>query len=383
MSKLLQALERFFRHAVVYPLLRLILHNPPFEGTIDIHKVRKLLILRYDRIGDMIVTTPVLRKLKQENPSLYIGVFASPSNAEIIKHNPYVDRIYFLLSNWGALVREVLAIRREKYDVVLNFVFNQTTAGAILSRLAAPGAIKIGHGAEKYGFHFNRLLNLSRHESHMAEILASFIKEVFGISFTEDDLVFEIKGDADSKRVVDNFLTTNSLARRPTLGGEEEKKYVVFNLSAADDERNVSMEQAVALTRYLTTEQQLATVLLCSPENPDFKSRVAQQVSSPRCHLFPHRGRATLLQIASLIEGAILVVTPDTSIVHFASTTGTPLLGLFTSGITNEWMPYRVPHEVVRAPEGLPVSAIPVRSIIDRAEKLMHSLHRKEKLGFL
>ena len=87
---MIEKLEYWWRHQIVYPFLRSLLHNPEHDAPIDIHTVNSILILRYDRIGDMIVTTPIFRRLKELHPQLKIGVFASETNAEIILNNPFV-----------------------------------------------------------------------------------------------------------------------------------------------------------------------------------------------------------------------------------------------------------------------------------------------------
>ena len=85
---MIERLEYWWRHKIVYPFLRLIFQNPVKGDIIDIQSVKSVLFLRYDRIGDMIVTTPIFRSLKEINPRLTIGVFASEANAEIIRYNP-------------------------------------------------------------------------------------------------------------------------------------------------------------------------------------------------------------------------------------------------------------------------------------------------------
>ena len=59
----------------------------------DIQKSSKVLMLRYDRIGDMIITTPVFREFKSSFPDAEINVLASRSNSIILKNNPHVDNI--------------------------------------------------------------------------------------------------------------------------------------------------------------------------------------------------------------------------------------------------------------------------------------------------
>ena len=60
----------------------------------DIRNVKKVLFFRYDRIGDMVITTPVFRELKQAYPDIEITVLASKVNQEVLANNPYVDKIY-------------------------------------------------------------------------------------------------------------------------------------------------------------------------------------------------------------------------------------------------------------------------------------------------
>ena len=60
----------------------------------DIQKAINILFLRYDRIGDMVITTPVFRELKLLLPEIKISVLASKVNQPILSNNPYIDNIY-------------------------------------------------------------------------------------------------------------------------------------------------------------------------------------------------------------------------------------------------------------------------------------------------
>ena len=60
----------------------------------DLKKSKRVLILKYDRIGDMVVTTPIFRELKTAYPNISISVLASEENKDVIRYNPYIDKIY-------------------------------------------------------------------------------------------------------------------------------------------------------------------------------------------------------------------------------------------------------------------------------------------------
>ena len=57
--------------------------------TFDLKKSKRVLILKYDRIGDMVVTTPIFRELKNAYPNISISVLASEENKDVIRYNPY------------------------------------------------------------------------------------------------------------------------------------------------------------------------------------------------------------------------------------------------------------------------------------------------------
>ncbi|MBF8295762.1 MAG: hypothetical protein HW389_2307 [Bacteroidetes bacterium] len=375
MRRLVEILELTFRLVVVYPLLRLVFRNPLSSAPVDLNKVERLLIFRYDRIGDMIVTTPILRALKSRNPRLQLGVVASRLNAELLQNNPFVDDLYVLPSNWFDLLSQVVQIRRQRYDVVLNFIFNRTTSSGILANLVAPGGHKVGHGADRYAFYFNRLLRLPLFDQHMVESLASYVQQVFGIALNEEELRFEIFVSDDSKRRVDEFLEAQRL-HRCSLPRAHSSPYVLFNLSVRDHDRRVSPEQAATLARNLAEKTEFRTVLLIEPGDREMEKTTASRREFADCLVYQTEGERPLAQIASLVEGALLVITPDTSIVHFASAMRTPVIGLYTQQLqgTKEWLPFRVPYEMLMAPVGEPSSAIPPETLIQVSDKFIASL---------
>jgi ADP-heptose:LPS heptosyltransferase len=381
---MVEKIEYWWRHRIAYPFLRLIFHNPRKDSPIDIRTATSILFLRYDRIGDMIVTTPIFRQLKNMNPRLKIGVFASESNAEIIRCNPHVDAVYVLHANWFKLAVEILKARKEKYNIVLNFIFNRTTTGGLLANIISPTGIKIGQGDEKYRFYFNRLLSLSRASHHMVETLTSMIQDVFHIQLNPDQLDYEIIVDETSKKNVSVYLKHHDLSpRQATVAGK--LPYIIFNLSANDSERRISQEQAIAIGKLLGSSSVYRTVLLHAPQDASMLQIKQNLVKNSGCLPFPDKGDATLLEIAALMEGALAVCTPDTSIVHFASAAKTPVLGFYTKmQDVHEWLPHKVMNRLVMSSEHEPTSAIPIhimlQAIIDFLKGLNIVLTNTEQI---
>ena len=69
------------------PILARLFRNQPIEGPVDPAGVRRILVLRLDRLGDMIVSTPLLRALKALLPHVTIDVFGGRKNIGVIEHD--------------------------------------------------------------------------------------------------------------------------------------------------------------------------------------------------------------------------------------------------------------------------------------------------------
>ncbi|OGU75291.1 MAG: hypothetical protein A3H45_02670 [Ignavibacteria bacterium RIFCSPLOWO2_02_FULL_55_14] len=359
MSDLLKALERVWRHGVVYPVFRALFRNMPVQLPIDIHKVKKLLILRYDRLGDMVVTSWVCRTLHELCPDLHVAIVASPLNAPIARLLNDVDEIFII---GGPVLRSLNEIRRAragKYDVVLNFIFNRTTSGGVLANLMAPLAVKVGQGDSKYAFYFNALLSLRRGDVHMAEILNQFCADVFGRTWSVRNMRLELRDDKDAVRRVESFLDADA------------GRAVIVNLSAGHPDRYPSAIQVDAVVDSATRRGH-PVVFIAGPGNELLVQRSVERVNSSAVRRYPFNGTAPFEDIIALVRRAAAVVTPDTSLVHVASAVGCPLVAVFTSAVAyNEWLPWKVRNEVIIGEPGQSMSAIGADRIVAALERIL------------
>jgi ADP-heptose:LPS heptosyltransferase len=349
MTKPVDALERFLRRKLVYPFLRMIFRNPMSEAPIDLQRVKRILILRYDRIGDMIITTPVLRALKRQAPHIQLDVLASTANVEIALGNPFVDNLLILETNWVRLLRQIVYLRKQRYDVILNFIFNRTTGPGILANLVAPNGCKVGQGPDRYVFYFNRLLKVKRFEQHMLESYVSFIEQTFGIIVPRQELAFQIAIGTDAKRTVDDWLQKQTLRRKsgPNSAG---LPYLVLNASGKDMDRSLNTRQVGALAKSLSEQPGHRVVVLESPGNKAMSELFRSDGNFQKSLVYRTQSSNPLGELASLIEGAFLVISPDTSIVHFASAMQTPVLAIYApANASQEWLPHQVPYDVIMA----------------------------------
>src|SRR5258706_4615895 len=81
----------------------------------------KFLIVRFSSIGDIVLTTPVVRCLKQQVKDAEIHFLTKKTFAPLIEHNPFIDKKIFLEDKLSKLIPE---LRKEKYDCVIDLHHN-------------------------------------------------------------------------------------------------------------------------------------------------------------------------------------------------------------------------------------------------------------------
>ncbi|MEO5572496.1 MAG: glycosyltransferase family 9 protein, partial [Bacteroidia bacterium] len=84
----------------------------------------KFLIIRFSSIGDIVLTTPVIRCLKKQVPEAEIHFLTKKSFAEIIEHNPYIDKKIFLEDDLNQTIKNLQA---ENYDYIIDLHHNLRT----------------------------------------------------------------------------------------------------------------------------------------------------------------------------------------------------------------------------------------------------------------
>lgn len=119
--------------AVLVGLARRLPQPSPLDFAAGAEPVR-VLYLRYDRIGDMILSTGLLRAIARSHPNVVVDVLASPENAPVLLGNPYVRSVIIADPAYVAAFRR---IRRERYDAILDCqVFSPSTTTLVMMLLS-------------------------------------------------------------------------------------------------------------------------------------------------------------------------------------------------------------------------------------------------------
>ena len=84
----------------------------------------KFLIIRFSSIGDIVLTTPVIRCLKQQVPDAEIHFLTKSNFYAVVANNPYLDKVHLLAHSWELMIEE---LQTEQYDYIIDLHHNTRT----------------------------------------------------------------------------------------------------------------------------------------------------------------------------------------------------------------------------------------------------------------
>ncbi|MBN9399324.1 MAG: glycosyltransferase family 9 protein ['Candidatus Kapabacteria' thiocyanatum] len=307
---------------------------------LDPSSVRSILILRYDAIGDMIVTTPLFDALRSVVPDAAIDVVASNRNAGLLADDDRIRHVHVYDGSRSAFRAVRKACRRQRYDVVISLVMNKTTkAGLMANRLGGSKAITVSfeNAARRdlYATWFDVQVPVERNVSAMAEMQLRIVEALFGVRCDPASFPMRIRLDAANERFA-----------AQQVRGNEGHHTIGFNLSAGNPYRMWSEERnAEFLTLLMAVDADTHIVLFSDGARRDMALRLASMDPSRISCCEPTKDFRSVVATLGRMD---VVITPDTSVVHAAAAMGTPVVVMYSlkASFLVEWQPFGVPHRV-------------------------------------
>lgn len=294
---------------------------------------RKVLLVRPDnRVGEALLTTPLLRTLKSAlQPAPVVHVLAHSKVARVLDGHPDADAVIAFDRRrlWlGPLAPGIRALRRERYDVVVDCAnwASPSVTSAIVSRLAGPHAIVIGpHVAPVHlltSISVPALPGTRREATQRAHLLAPLAEGriVDSLSFREPRISPEFRA----------YLETSGSQPR-----------AVVNPGGRLGWRRIPPEAFAAAARALLASGRVPIITWGPGEEALAQSVVA---GAPGAQLAPP---TNLDELAALMRAAGLTVCNNTGPMHLSVAMGVPTLGLFLRMDMERWGHPYAPHRMV------------------------------------
>ncbi len=296
----------------------------PTRALPPLSAIRRVLVVRPDeRVGNQLLTTPLLRALKRGLPGARVDLLAAARQAEVVVTRevdrviPFQKRLAFRRP-W-AFVRDLLALRRSRYDVVVEAGHwsGFSLTASLLARIASAGAPVIGH---RRGESERFLSHPVEHDpANEGEVSAKLeLLRPLGLAATDRAPETELGNDA---------AMAETLRRGLGLAGI---RYAVLNPGARMADRRWPPSAFAAVARGIA-EGGLRVLVVWGPGEEHLARTIAERSGAT---LAPP---TDLPALAALLRGASLCVSNNSGPMHLAVAVRTPTVGLFLSGERRRW----------------------------------------------
>jgi len=252
----------------------------------------KFLVVRFSSIGDIVLTTPVLRHLKQQVENAEIHYLTKSTYASLLEANPYVDRIHAFD---GDIKKCITTLREEGIDYVIDLHNNIRSA-------------RIKYGLKRIAFSLDKL-------NRLKWLYVSFKIDRMPNRHIVDRNLDTIRSfiEKQDDGGLDYFIPEKSEIDIQSLPEAFRKGYVGLSIGAQHETKKLNEESLAELGRKLDYPM----VILGGPEDRD---RGEGLVSSlPGKDILNGCGAYSIHQSASLVRQAKVLITHDTGLMHIGA----------------------------------------------------------------
>ena len=280
----------------------------------------RILVIRPDRIGDVVLATPVIRALRLRFPSAYIAAMVRPQTSTVLRDNPRLDAV--ILDDWeeadagyAGFFRKLQELRRHRFDTALMLL--PTERHAWMTFLAGIRR-RIGVGTRLYQMlTFAGSVSRNKHveRRHEADYCMDLAR---AIGVTGNDLTAEVFLPEDERG--------SALRSLERLGFNPGHPLVLINPQSGRSSPNWLAEEYRTLASRILAENTTVQVLVPFPPGSHALQTAFESLQHPRLFLEPMED---LRYLIGCISQSSVVVSSSTGPMHIAGGLGIPTVSLF------------------------------------------------------
>ncbi|MCA1764094.1 MAG: glycosyltransferase family 9 protein, partial [Flavobacteriales bacterium] len=275
----------------------------------------KVLIIRFSSIGDVVLTTPVVRNLKNQlHGGAEIHYLTKTRFRTLVDSNPHISKVYSIEKSTNEVID---ALKEEAYDYVVDLHKNLRSA-RVKRALRA-----LDFSFEKLNWEKWLLVNFGIDRLPRIHIVDRYMDAVKAFGIENDE-----KG-------LDYFMGESDVLQSTDLPESHRNGFIAVGIGAAHWRKKLRTHQYVELCEQLN----YPVALIGGPAERNEGEEIAEKLGEK---VWNTAGSFRLGQTASLLKLSALVITPDTGIMHIAAALKKPIISIWGATIPEFGMyPYQ------------------------------------------
>jgi ADP-heptose:LPS heptosyltransferase len=267
--------------------------------------LKKLLIIRFSSIGDIILTTPVIRCLKQQLSDAEVHYLTKKQYLPLLEANPYIDKLYSIIEKIDEIIPE---LKKENYDQVIDLHKNFRSKGVIL-KLQKPSTSFNKINIEKW-----MVVNLKINRLPKIHIVDRCFQAV------------ETLGVKNDNQGLDYFIPPKDQVEIKSLPVSHQSGFIGWVIGAKFKTKAYPEDRIIDVCRKI----EKPVVLLGGHEDAEMGERIKKEVGD---RIYNSCGKFNLNQSASLVKQADEIITNDTGLMHIAAAFKKEIISLWGNTI--------------------------------------------------
>lgn len=275
---------------------------------------KKILIIRFSAVGDIVLTSPIVRAVKEQIPNVEVHYLVKKEYASIMEANPYVQKVH---SFEGNLKKTIEQLREEKFDFIVDLQRNLRSFMLIYS-------LRIPHGTfPKYNIRKWIFVNLK------INLLPDIhIVDRYFVATKKWNLLNDGKG-------LDFFIPESKEYDEEALPAVFKNGFVAISLGSIHATKRPTTHKIVEIAKILHKPVMLLGGKDVLQEGEDIAAELGEKA-------YNGCGKFSLFHTASMIKKANCLLTGDTGLMHIAAAFDVPIAVLWGNTVPEFGMyPYR------------------------------------------
>ncbi len=265
----------------------------------------KFLVIRLSSIGDIVLTTPVVRCLKQQVPGAEIHFLTKQQFKPILEHNPYIDKVMLLGHSFELMIHE---LKQEQYDYIIDLHHNLRT-------------LRIKRALKVKSYSFNKL-NIEKWVRTALRI--NILPKVHIVDrYLATLKKFGVRNDGEG---LDYFIPAKDEVKSSDIPTSHQFGYIGVVIGAAHNTKKLPLHKL----KELCSRIDHPIILLGGPEDRAAGDEIA---TVDGIKIYNACGKFNLNESADLVRKAKVIITHDTGLMHIAAAFRKPIVSVWGNTI--------------------------------------------------
>jgi ADP-heptose:LPS heptosyltransferase len=295
---------------------------------------KKILIVRFSSIGDIILTTPVIRCLKLQRPDIDIHYLTKHKYSSLLNQNPYIQKIYTIDKEIGEVLPD---LRLEQYDLIIDLHKNLRTL-ILKLRLLRPSVSYSKLNLKKF-LAVCLKINLLPKQHIIDRMMASL--KIFNVEYDNRGLDFFVPDGQNQSLLLKEFIDSNP-------------DYFVFSIAGTYYTKRCPNDKVIEICKKIPLP-----VILTGGESERINGEYIRHEIGVSC--FNASGITSVEESAILIEKSRFVISNDTGMMHIAAALKKPVISLWGNTIPQFGMVPLLPDQFNPQPAIIEVHGLKCR----------------------